>query len=685
MCAITGILSLNSSLTVNPDLLAAMRDTMLHRGPDGGSSWVSPDGRVGLAHRRLSIIDLSNTAAQPMSNEDGRIWVTFNGEIYNHIELRQELKAAGHAFRTDHSDTEVLVHGYEQWGLSGLLSRIAGDCAFAIWDENTQHLSLARDRIGVKPLYFHAGSHQFLFGSEIKAILAHPDVPRDVEPVAMYHYLSFLTTPAPLTMFRGIYKLPAGHAMTVDTHGVIKAWRYWDAVPGKGIDPNELRGLSEKATEDFYVQGIRSRLEKAVERRMISDVPVGVFLSGGVDSSTNVALMSRLRGSPVDSFTVGFKDHAHLNELEYASQVAREFRTHHHQILIDEKDMVGYLDQLIHHQDEPIADWVCIPLYFVSRLTRDSGVTVIQVGEGADEQFSGYASYMGYLRLYHRYWQPFRRFVPEPLRHLMAGMAKMAARYRPGLAVYADIIDRAARNREHFWSGATVFWDTMKSCLVRMDADWTARIPEAVRNSGLLPESYLATDSWNVIASFLGPFDTAQPGQDALTRMIYNEFKLRLPELLLMRVDKITMSESLEARVPFLDHELVEFSMDIPESWKTRNGVAKYLLKKAVEGLIPDNIIYRRKMGFGAPMAQWLRGDFGRQAEQSVMASSLLRRGHFNIDYIHRLFADHRCGRRDTSLYLWTLFNLTAWYDYWVDKPASPAATSMTTLSDALI
>ena len=666
MCGISGILSIRDCIVDNA-VLVAMRDAMVHRGPDGGSNWISSEGRVGLAHRRLSIIDLSEAADQPMSNEDGHIWLVFNGEIYNHVRLRAELQAAGHRFRTDHSDTEVLVHGYKEWGLDGLLKRIAGDYAFAIWDEDKQLLSLARDRIGVKPLYFHAGRDQFLFGSEIKALLAHPDVPRDVEPVAMYHYLSFLTTPAPLTMFRSIYKLPAGHAMTVDRRGVIKAWRYWDAVPGQGIAAGEVRGLSDAATEDFYVSGIRARLEKAVERRMMSDVPFGVFLSGGIDSSTNVALMSGLMDRPVDSFTVGFKDHAHLNELDYADQVARRFKTNHHQILVDEKDMVGYLDQLIHHQDEPIADWVCIPLYFVSKLARDNGVTVIQVGEGADEQFSGYASYMGYLKLYHKYWSPFRRYLPGQLQHLAAGMAGAAAKLRPGLAVYADIIDRAARNREHFWSGATVFWDILKRDLVNAGADWSAQVPESVRNSGLLPSSYLETDTFNVISSFLAPFDSAHPGRDALTRMIYNEFKLRLPELLLMRVDKITMSESLEARVPFLDHELVEFTMDIPEAWKTRNGEAKYLLKKAVEGLIPDNIIYRRKMGFGAPMADWLRGDFGRQAEQDVLGSALLRRGHFNIDHIQTLFGDHRNRQRDNSLYLWTLFNLTSWYDYWID------------------
>jgi asparagine synthase (glutamine-hydrolysing) len=671
MCGITGIYCYKTPRRVEESTLTQMRDTMIHRGPDGGSNWISQDGRVGLAHRRLSIIDLSTSATQPMPNEDETVWVSFNGEIYNHLRLRDELKSAGHQFRTDHSDTEVIVHGYEQWGLDGMLERIEGDYAISLWDTKTEKLFLIRDRVGVKPLYFSLQDGMLLFGSEIKAIVAHPSVKRDVDPMAMYHYLSFLTTPAPMTMFKGIFKLPAGHYLEIDKNGNFKSSRYWDAVPGSGINSSDTVGLSDAALESFYVDGIRTRLEQSVEKRMMSDVPFGVFLSGGVDSSTNVALMSRLMDRPVDSFTVGFKDFHHLNELEYAQQIATQFKTNHHEILIDEKDMIGYLDKLIHHQDEPIADWVCIPLYFVSKLARDNGVTVIQVGEGADEQFAGYASYMGYLDLYHKYWQPFRNHLPKSAQHIVAGAAKMAARLKPGLEVYADIIDRAARDREHFWTGAMVFWNITKRQLLNSGADWKCTVPQELIESGLFQESYLEKDTFNVISSFLKPFDAAHPGSDALTRMIYNEFKLRLPELLLMRVDKITMSESLEARVPFLDHKLIEFSMDIPEKWKTKNGVAKYLLKKAVEGIIPDNIIYRKKMGFGAPMADWLRGQFGHQVEQAVLSSKLLQRGFFNVDYIRTMFIDHRNKRRDTSLYIWTLFNLTSWYDYWIDGRTS--------------
>ncbi|HEY7889324.1 MAG TPA: asparagine synthase (glutamine-hydrolyzing) [Steroidobacteraceae bacterium] len=674
MCGIFGVYQFDGGPPPGDQEVIRARDTMIHRGPDGAGMWRSTDGRTVLAHRRLAIIDLSGSATQPMPNEDETVWVTFNGEIYNHRALRSELLAAGHRFRTDHSDTEVLVHGYEQWGIDGLVTRIAGDYAFAIWDVKARRLSLVRDRIGVKPLYFVYARGRIAFASEIKALLALSSTERDVDPLALYHYLSFLTTPAPMTMFKGIYKVPAGFILEIGARGDLSARRYWDATPGRATAETDLSGLSVDAQEEYYVEGIRRRLRAAVERRMMSDVPFGVFLSGGIDSSTNVALMTEFMDRPVDTFTVGFRDHTHLNELEYAELVAKRFRTNHHVVMIDERDMTGYLDRLIHSQDEPIADWVCIPLYFVSKLARDSGTTVIQVGEGSDEQFSGYASYMGYLDLHRRYWSPFRRWLPGVVQHAMAGGIAAAARLRPSLEVYADIVERAARGREHFWSGAMAFWDTQKRQLLRSELLPKGGGDGRLLQSGLLPESYLEPDSYNVVRSFYEPFDRAFGGQDVLARMIYSEFKLRLPELLLMRVDKIGMSATIEARVPFLDHELVEFTLDIPMSMKVRNNVAKHLLKKAVTGLIPDEIIHRKKMGFGAPMSQWLRGDFGRQVESAIMKSTLLDRGWFDRSYIQALSRDHRAQRRDNSLYLWTLYNLTAWHDYWIDGQRSSAA-----------
>lgn len=674
MCGVVGIFAYGKNGAVSSSVLGRMRDTMMHRGPDGGASWISEDGTVGLGHRRLSIVDLSSLADQPMSNEDGRVWLTYNGEVYNHASLRPELVSAGHVFRTDHSDTEVLVHGFEQWGIDGLLQRISGDFAFGLYDARDRALYVARDRIGVKPLYFAELGGQFVFASEIKALLEHPRAERDIDTVAMVHYLSFLTTPAPMTMFKGIYKLPAGHWLKVNVDGALEMHRYYSVGPGNGIDPSQTRNLSDAALEEFYIGGIRKRLNNSVERRMMSDVPYGVFLSGGIDSSTNVALMSRYSDRPINTFTVGFKHHAALNEMHYAKIAAETFKTNHHEVLIDEDDMIGYLESLVHHQDEPLADWVCIPLYFVSKLAHDSGVTVVQVGEGSDEQFCGYDGYMRYLKLYHKFWTPFRSYLPQPMQDAAAQAASWASKLHPKLPVYADILDRAARDREHFWILSMSIWNASKDRLVRYQALGSVAHHKRMVDAGVMDASYLVPDSYNVIKSFSDELNRSHPGQDVLTGMTYNEFRLRLPELLLMRVDKIGMSVSLEARVPFLDHELVDFTFDIPEQWKTRNGVTKYLLKKAVEGTIPDELIYRKKMGFDAPMAEWLKGAFGRRVEQEILSSGLMKRGYFNLNYISQMFADLRSNRANLGQQIWTIYNLVAWYDYWIDGRQKAAA-----------
>ena len=668
MCGIAGLLSITGSRPVDGGVLKAMGDSMAHRGPDGDGQWVSPDRRIGFVHRRLAIVDLSDNAAQPMSDAGETIWVTFNGEIYNHLGLRRELEKSGHRFRTDHSDTEVLVHGFKEWGIDGLIKRLDGMFAFALWDETAKRLFIVRDRIGIKPLYFTKAGGAFRFASEIKAILADAEVPRAIEPAALNHYLSFMVAPAPLTMFKDIFKLPAGHVMEIDPSGRLSARRYWDAVPGKGIDPAETRGVSEAALEDFYVTGIRNRLEAGIEKRMMSDVPFGVFLSGGIDSSANVALMSRMMDRPVDTFTVGFKDHTHLNELDYASRVAKDFKTNHHEVLIDEGDMLGYLDDLVHHQDEPLADWVCVPLYFVSKLAKDSGVTVVQVGEGSDEQFSGYNSYALYMKLHRQFWRAFGA-LPGPARNAAASLAKaMTSSHTPRLDRIADILGRGAKGQELFWGAAHAYWNIHKDRVLNAPIEggpWPV-----LEEAGLDTAGLNAADSGHVISSMMDSFDAGHPGHDELTRMIHNEFRIRLAELLLMRVDKITMSTSVEGRVPFLDHALVDFTMDIPQAWKIKGGEPKYLLKKALKTLLPEDILYRPKMGFGAPMAEWLRGDFGKQAESAVLGSSLMKNGYFNQDHIARRFKAHRNGRQDNALHLWLLFNLTAWHDHWIEKTA---------------
>jgi len=669
VCGIAGLLYFAPGAAVDAGALSRMRDSMVHRGPDGAGQWISPDRRVGLAHRRLAIVDLTAAAAQPMSDADERVWITFNGEIYNHLALRRTLEQAGHVFRTDHSDTEVLVHGYKHWGIDGLLARLEGMFAFALWDQAAGRLTLARDRVGVKPLYFTTAAGAFRFASEIKAILTDPAVPRAVEPMAVNHYLSFMVAPAPLTMFKNIFKLPAAHLLEIEADGRMTARRYWDATPGAGIDAAEVEHLSAAAREDFYATGIRQRLKAAIEKRMMSDVPFGVFLSGGIDSTANVALMSRLMDRPVDTFTVGFKDHPEINELDYARLAAKTYKTNHHEVLIDAADMQGYLDDLVHHQDEPIADWVCVPLYFVSKLAKDSGVTVVQVGEGSDEQFCGYDSWLTYLRLYRNFWDPYRAAVPAGLRRLIGRLAAPLAGLSDSSARVAEVLWRAGHRRELFWSGANAFWDLHKRRYLKRPfaaADgWDGLGRAGIDISGLDD-----ADSGAVIDGYFKGFDAAHPGRDPLTRMAYAELRLRLPELLLMRLDKIAMSASVEGRVPFLDHKLVEFTMDIPGDAKVKGGVKKHLLKKALGNLLPSEIVHRPKVGFAAPMAEWLRGDFGARAEAAVMGSALLKDGPFDRDHVAAEFRAHRQGRKNEAVRLWTLFNLAAWHAYWIEGRA---------------
>jgi asparagine synthase (glutamine-hydrolysing) len=659
MCGITGWLATPES-TVDCNVLATMRDSLAHRGPDGAGIWLGPDRRTGLAFRRLAIVDLADNANQPMANEDGSVHIVFNGEIYNHAALRRELLARGHRFRTDHSDTESILHGYEEWG-DDVVERLHGMFAIGIWDERRRRLFLARDRVGIKPLYFTWGQGDFLFASEIKALLVNPAVKPALERAALYHYLSFLTTPAPLTMFRGIYKMPAGHRASIEADGAFHIERYWDALPPGGVNSS--------ASEGELMSRTRGLLDRAVEKRLMSDVPFGVFLSGGVDSSAIVALMSRHLDQPVKTFTVGFSDHERLNELTYARRVAGLFETDHHEVLVDEKAMHEYLPTLVYSQDEPIADWVCIPLYFVSRLVRGSGTIVVQVGEGSDEQFCGYDSYMGYLRLHRRYWAPFRKLLPQPARSAVAALARWGAAATGRGGFYSEIIDRVASGREHFWGGAMAYWESAKRRLIDEGRwpDETPNIPRGLQSA--LPASFFLRDTFNVVREYLGRFDSRMPSADVLARMIYLEFKVRLPELLLMRVDKITMSTSVEARVPFLDHELVEFTMGVPMAAKIRNGVPKYLLKKSLEGLIPEDIIYRKKMGFGAPMREWLAGDFGHAAESTIMRSRLREERLFDYDHVADMFRRHRAGH-DHSLPIWTIYNLTAWFDRWIAADA---------------
>lgn len=644
MCGIVGILASDKArgTEITESLIARMRDTMVHRGPDDAGSYINPKARLGLGFRRLSIIDLSPAGHQPMTNEDGSIQIVFNGEIYNHKNLRPQLEAAGHKFRSK-SDTETIIHSYEEKGVD-CLADLNGMFGLAIWDENKKRLFLARDRIGKKPVYYTMANGQFIFASEIKAILAHPDVKRDVDPEAMYHYLSFLVTPAPQTMFAGIKKLPAGWAMTVDANGKINTWQYWDAIIER---PNNWK--TDYFDEDYCVGQIRSHLERSVKMRMESDVPIGVFLSGGVDSSTNVHYFKQFATGPVKTFSVGFKEYEQYNEFQYARQIAKRYNTEHHEIMIDYKDMLGYLPQMVYQQDEPISDPVNIPLYFVSKLVRDNGVIVAQVGEGSDEIFSGYEGYLQVANLYLDRWQYLAK-LPKFAREILYRGGRMWFNRR-GTDLGIEFLRRLAGEEPFFWGGAVTFTEWDKHKLV----DPTFR-------SGLTTQSSL-----EAIAPYYQKIAKEKPESDFLERMIYLELKLRLPELLLMRVDKITMSNSIESRTPFLDYKLVEFAMNIPWQLKIKNRTPKYILKKAVEGLLPDEIIYRKKMGFGAPINEWFMKEMGDYYTKVLLDSGIRKRGFFNYDYVRELIERQQSGKQNVSFPLWCLFNLSLWYDHWIE------------------
>lgn len=633
MCGIVGALSFsNTRFAITEDYIARMRDTMVHRGPDGAGVWVAGDGRVGLGHRRLSIIDPSETATQPMCNEDGTIWVSFNGEIYNHADIRAELEQTGeHRWKTDHSDTEVILHAFEQWGID-CIEKFRGMFAIAIWDSHEGELWLIRDRIGIKPLYYSIHSGRITFASEIKALLEDPDQHRTVNEEAFYHYLSFLVSPAPQTLFEGIYKLPPGCWLKVNSHGDVKQQRYWDVLDFT----TPLTNVSDKEIAERVLEELRT----AVRLRKVSDVPVGVFLSGGIDSSTNCSLFSEGEGGPVRTFTIGYDGQysSYKNETEYARSAADFVGAEYHEKLLTQDDLIDFLPRMVHLQDEPIADPVCVPVYYVSKLARDNGVIVCQVGEGADELFWGYPGWKSSLE----FQQMMDRPIPNAIRKL--GLTGL------GLAGYEhtsryEWLRRASTGLPIFWGGSEAFLETRKRRLL----------------SPRLQKKFANYSSWEAIRPIRAKFEEKAWEKSHLSWMTYLDLNLRLPELLLMRVDKMSMGVSLEGRVPFLDSKFVELAMGIPQAAKTRNGELKHILKKSVRGLIPDEIIDRKKQGFGVPVYEWFfekLGDDARRHIKNLCDSTDFLDG----EEVMRLFSEKR------NQQAWYLLNFALWHKEFITK-----------------
>jgi asparagine synthase (glutamine-hydrolysing) len=640
MCGICGVWEYGANVgRVEDSLLVQMRDEMTHRGPDDNGELLFDGARGGFGFRRLSIIDLSPAGHQPMHGCDETIWLVFNGEIYNHAELRTTLEQRGHKY-SSRTDSETIIHLYEESGLN-FVHEIEGDYAIALWDSLNERLVLVRDRIGVKPLYYFFKEGRFIFASEIKAILKHPAVTPDIDEEALYHYLTFLTTPAPTTLFKDIHKLPAGHMLTLSRNGELEIKQYWDSLPPR----------KEIARSDAeHKEEILRLLRDSIRKRMMSDVPFGVFLSGGVDSSANVALMSEQMSRPVETFTVGFSDAEYLNELNSARRISKQFGTNHHEVIISEKEMKEFLPDLIFHQDEPIADPVCVPLYYVSKLARDSGTIVVQVGEGADEIFSGYENYVRHLRIYEKFWRH-AEIVPVALRRAVSSVSRPALEATGRKRVAIELIRRLGADEPLFW-GATVVYDEAFKPKVLSDG---------------LRERMNGMSSLRVVEQYLNHVEHERPDSDFLARMTYLELKLRLPELLLMRVDKITMATSVEARVPFLDHHLVEYAMGLPRQLKVQGVSGKHILKRSLEEILPHDLLYEKKRGFGAPVREWFREGLGSWFDDHLMNSSMRRRNLLNYDFVARMLTEHRNKTKDWGFHLWALLNLSLWYERWIN------------------
>jgi asparagine synthase (glutamine-hydrolysing) len=628
MCGIAGAFDFSAKGAIPESLLRQMADTLAHRGPDDEGFYRDPAGDLGLAFRRLSIVDLSG-GHQPMSTPDGRYWIVFNGEIYNHLAVRAELEAKGRVFRT-RSDTEVILQAYAEYGPE-CLEKLLGMFALAIWDSVKRRLFVARDRIGIKPFYYAVVGGVFIFASEIKALFKYPNLTPRLDRGELARYFMFLCVPPPATLFEGVEKLRAGHWFMVDEgKGVSAAQRYWTPLVDGPIADNE---------KDLALQ-VRDLLSDAVKIRLMSDVPFGAFLSGGVDSSAIVAIMARHLDRPVETFSVGYKNDPGFNELENARRTAKLFGTNHHEVLIDHEDFRRFLPRLVHHQDEPIADPVCVPLYYVADLARRNGVIVTLVGEGSDELFFGYDFHNRVWRMVRQWWEPLSA-TPRSFRGLLAAAAA------PFLdPARQDFVQRWRDGGEPFLGGAVTFYPQELKRIAPALADDT-------RREAILQHLY-------------DEIDTARPNADFPMRASYLELMYRLPELLLMRVDKMTMAASVEGRVPFLDHRLVELAFRIPGELKVKNGVSKYILKEALRDILPADIIHRRKVGFHVPVTRWFEEVLSPFADETLFDPRLLALEIWDPAAVRQLLERQRRGEGNYGMRIWTLVNFALWYRHWM-------------------
>jgi asparagine synthase (glutamine-hydrolysing) len=635
MCGIAGVFEYAGAALADETTVMAMLDAIVHRGPD--DCGVHVDGHVGFGTRRLSIIDVAGSR-QPISNEDGTVVVAFNGEIYNYRQLRARLSRRGHVFQTN-GDTEVLAHLYEDAG-DDCVHELRGMFAFAIWDAKRRRMLIARDRIGIKPLYFRDDGTRLTFGSEIKALLRHPSLNAQLDFNSLAAFLLLRYVPAPGTMFEDVAAIPPGHLLACDQSGAaIRQW--WDL----SFAPMEPRVSQADAGER-----LRALLEDAIESHMMSDVPYGAFLSGGVDSSTIVALMTQKLGRPVSTFAVGYDgEGAAVSELRFAHMVAARYETDHHEVIVGAEDFVRAAEKVVWHLDQPLGDDACVPTYLVSELAHKS-VKMVLTGEGADELFGGYARYTVESRI-----APVAARLPSPVQSMMSSLS----RRRPGLT-RAQIALYALSQRDE--SARLALYTPLMHPEARAEL---AACSLEKADERVTPAAFFARD--------LERTDAAGP----LHRMLYVDTGNWLPDMLLARGDKTSMAASIEARVPFLDHPLVEFAAALPAGLKIHGArqIRKYLLREVAKDLLPAPILSRAKKGFPVPISMWLRSGAREFYRELLSPEAVARRGLFRPERMARLLDDHDSGAADHGTLIWGLMSLELWHRRYLDRSQRPLET----------
>jgi asparagine synthase (glutamine-hydrolysing) len=634
MCGICGIAARTDGPPVAPELLAAMCRTIVHRGPDDEGIHIEPG--IGLGTRRLSIIDLAG-GHQPLANEDGTIWASYNGEIYNFPDLKKELEGWGHWFQT-RSDTETLVHGYEQWG-DAFVERLRGMFAAAIWDRRRRRLVIIRDRLGIKPLYYTLlDDGTLVYGSELKAVIVHPGVKREIEPKALDLFLTLEYVPAPWSIFKGVFKLPAGHRL-VYSNGTVRVESYWDLEGGKEnarrVRKKDLPGVMDE---------LYALLKESVKLRLLSDVPLGAFLSGGIDSATIVGLMRELGASPLKTFSIGFADKSY-NELGHARRIARLFETEHEEFIIEPKAL-DLADTLVRHLDEPFGDFSIFPTYLVSKMAR-AHVTVILSGDGGDEVFGGYETYQAQKLSRLPLARTFGKTAGRLIRPLPPSAAKKGTWNK--LRRFVQAFDHPAALRHLRWMMFLTSRD--KSGLYS---------GELVRSLGGIP-GIGGLEPFASVFGRLGDFDP-------MNGELYLDLKTYLADDILVKVDRMSMAPSLEARVPLLDHKLVEFVFSLPGDLKVRGLETKWLFKKTMERLLPAETIYRKKEGFSIPIKHWLREDLRDMVRTYLDEKRLGEEGLFNPPPVQAMIKAHMDGRENYSHQLWSLLVFEIWKDNYLPK-----------------